>query len=454
MLRSDAAAESAPQPGPKIPAEIPPKTPGRRNPPALPIGGGSPDGAVTSPSSKTGSFSHSFTVHMIRDFFVLLIVVMAVELGIRFALVVYHFDQNEKVNTEVAADQLAADINSIMLNSGGPVAARTLYPILQRRYEALGLSIAIEPSSATVSSIESVFDFKPQGIVTDWPTGKHHESSIQLRAEEFCLTCHIDANVGDVLGTVTVRNYFATHLLGWWEEVRLTATLGMGKVLIHTVVLFFLLKVRMEPLISLRSVIAQLAKAGSDLSHRAEVKTHDEFGELARDLNLFLDRISHIIEDLRTVLTRVSTVNHRLSQTHHQMGERVERLNAGVTKLTREAFEGQDRDPFLSKQWFQSIEVVLSALELSFRDRDIDPELEAKTQRIWEQFRDSARYVQDVQRRHDHMSSGLVDLSRDLQEFSHFMGEMAVLEEKMQAIAEMGQTLVHRLSRVRQETPQ
>ena len=204
------------------------------------------------------------------------------------------------------------------------------------------------------------------------------------------MACHIDANLGDVLGTVTVRNYFSTHLLGWWEEVRLTAALGMGKVLIHTVVLFFLLKVRLEPLISLRSVIAQLAKAGSDLSHRAEIKTHDEFGELARDLNLFLDRISHIIEDLRTVLTRVSTVNHRLNQTHRQMGERVERLNAGMTKLTREAVEGRDRDPFLSEQWFQSIEVVLSALELSFRDRDIDPELEAKTQRIWEQFRDSA----------------------------------------------------------------
>ncbi len=69
MLRSDAAAESAPQPGPKTPAEIPPKTLGRHNPPALPIGGGSPERAVISPSSKTGSFSHSFTVHMIRDFF-------------------------------------------------------------------------------------------------------------------------------------------------------------------------------------------------------------------------------------------------------------------------------------------------------------------------------------------------------------------------------------------------
>ena len=69
MLRSDAAAEAAPQPDPGTPAEVPAKTLGRCNPPALPIGGGSPDGAVTSPSSKTGSFSHSFTVHMIRDFF-------------------------------------------------------------------------------------------------------------------------------------------------------------------------------------------------------------------------------------------------------------------------------------------------------------------------------------------------------------------------------------------------
>lgn len=123
----------------------------------------------------------------------------------------------------------------------------------------------------TVSSIESTFDFTPLGIPAEWPIGKHHESSAQMHAEEFCLSCHIDANVGDVLGTVTVRNYFASHLLRWWEEVRLTATLGMGKVFLHTIVLFFLLKVRMEPLISLRSVIAQLAKAGSDLSHRAKV---------------------------------------------------------------------------------------------------------------------------------------------------------------------------------------
>lgn len=152
-------------------------------------------------------------------------------------------------------------------------------------------------------------------------------------------------------------------------------------------------------------------------------------------------------------MTKVGAVNHRLSQTHGQMDERVQRLDAGMTKLIRGAFEDQDRDPFLSEQWFQSIEMILSALELTFRDRGINPELEAKTQRVWEQFRDSARHVQDVQRRHDRMSSSLVDLSRDLQEFSHFMGEMAVLEEKMQGIAEMGQTLVQRLSRVQQETP-
>ncbi len=35
--------------------------------------------------------------------------------------------------------------------------------------------------------------------------------------------------------------------------------------------------------------------------------------------------------------------------------------------------------------------------------------------------------------------------AEDVRAFGHFMGEMAILEEKMQAIAETGQSLVNRL---------
>ena len=69
-------------------------------------------------------FEQSFMFHMIRDFFILLLIVAAVEMGIRYALVRYDFASKEQDRVELAAQQLANDVKSIMLNSGGPLAAR------------------------------------------------------------------------------------------------------------------------------------------------------------------------------------------------------------------------------------------------------------------------------------------------------------------------------------------
>lgn len=44
---------------------------------------------------------------------------------------------NILLNTHYALEQLAADVRSIMLNQGGPVAARTVYSILRRTHQAL-----------------------------------------------------------------------------------------------------------------------------------------------------------------------------------------------------------------------------------------------------------------------------------------------------------------------------
>ncbi|MCH8863701.1 MAG: HAMP domain-containing protein [Proteobacteria bacterium] len=42
------------------------------------------------------------------------------------------------------------------------------------------------------------------------------------------------------------------------------------------------------------------------MSFRAPVKSADEFGELASDLNRFLDRLNQILEDLGDVLARAT----------------------------------------------------------------------------------------------------------------------------------------------------
>ncbi len=398
--------------------------------------------------AETARFDDSFASHMIRDFFLVLVAVVIIELSIRFALVVYDFRHNQELATRIAAERLASDIKSIMLNSGGPVAARTVYPILERNHEELGLAIAIEPSEITVSSIEAAFNFTPRGLPAAWPEGEHHEVTASVVAEQFCVTCHVTAKPGDVLGSVTVRNYLSSHLSQWWHEVQLTGLLGISKIVLHTIVLFFLLKIRMEPVLSLRSMIAELAKGASDLSHRAPIKSRDEFGELARDLNSFLDRINHVIQDVGDVLANVLVVNRRLTQVHDQMGHHFKKIDANMTVASDNALRGQSIDPLLSREWLDATRMLASSLRAISREGRLPRDFDLHIERFCETLEEMAGRAEHLASRHDGLTSNLRDISGGLHEFRHFLEEMAVLEEKMRGIAAQGQTLLHRLQYV------
>jgi glycopeptide antibiotics resistance protein len=115
-------------------------------------------------SKVSGQFDQSFMFHMIKDFFLLAMVVAAVELGIRYVALRYDFSQQEPARVERAAQQLASDVKAIMLNSGGPLAAQTVYPILNRNYDDLGLSIAVLPSAVTVESMLASFKMTALGL--------------------------------------------------------------------------------------------------------------------------------------------------------------------------------------------------------------------------------------------------------------------------------------------------
>jgi len=136
-------------------------------------------------------------------------------------------------------------VRSIICNEGGPVAARTIYPILERNWTDLGYAVAIVPSDVTIRSIESTFDFVPSGIPEARPEGDFKEALVEITTETFCLQCHTEAKVGDVLGTVTVHNYLQRDFAIWFNEVRLAAGLAVGKIVLHSVLLFLILRARM-----------------------------------------------------------------------------------------------------------------------------------------------------------------------------------------------------------------
>ena len=230
--------------------------------------------------------------------------------------------------------------------------------------------------------------------------------------------------------------------------MQLTSLLGISKIVLHTIVLFFLLKIRMEPVLSLRSMIAQLAMGASDLSHRAPIRSRDEFGELARDLNSFLDRIDHVMEDLGGVLANVQVVNRRLTQVHGQMEHQFKKISTRLLTANENALRGQSIDPLLSREWLDSTRMLATALQATGRGQQLPQEFALHFEPFCETLDQVVTRAEQLAAGHNALSGDLKSTSDSLHEFRHFLEEMAVLEEKMRGIAAQGQTLLHRLRMV------
>jgi methyl-accepting chemotaxis protein len=401
-------------------------------------------------TAHVGRFEQSFMFHMIRDFFLLLLLVAGVEMAIRYAALRWDFARAEPERVSQAARQLANDVKSIMLNSGGPVAAQTIYPILDRNYRDLGLAIAVLPSAVTVESMKFTRDMDALGLMPDWEDGSHQQASVSLKAEQFCLGCHVKAQVGDVLGTVAVRSYLSHKEDIWWQEVRLTAGALSLKIMAHTIVLFFLLKVRMEPLLTLRGTVAALAKGVMDLRPRAGVNTADEFGELAQDLNHFLDRITLVVGDLDKILSEVVAVGDRLSGLNRHLERQLEGLRDGSLRLLGAgAQHGLDQRLLAAQEsgaFAAHLQTLAQSLDLLQASGHLAPE---PAQALREPLQ---RAQQSFQRVQAALQAALPPLTvteaqaADYRAFAQSLREMALLEASMSQVAESGQRVLARLT--------
>lgn len=402
-------------------------------------------------TSGAGRFEQSFMFHMIRDFFLLLLLVAAVEMGIRYALLRYDFARHEPARVEQAAQKLANDVRAIMLNSGGPMAARTVYPILNRNYEDLGLSIAVLPSAVTVESMQISFKTDVRGLQPAWPAGVHEQASTTLVAEQFCLGCHVKARVGEVLGTVSVRSYLERKEALWWQEVRLTAGALSLKILVHTILLLLLLKVRMEPLLALRSTVSGLARGVMDLSPRAAVKTSDEFGELAQDLNHFLDRIGAVVRDLDRILSEVVAVGVRLGALNRGLERQVDGMRDAVLQaqdtgaqrsLDTQLVAARAAGAFdaLDQSLVQTVAALAARAPAA---EPLGPALQDQLVRLRQSFTAVSGALQSLAP----PVAGSPAQRAEVQAFALSLREMALLEATMQKVAESGQQLLQQLSR-------
>jgi methyl-accepting chemotaxis protein len=398
---------------------------------------------------EKGFFERSFMFRMIRDFFLLLVIVAILELGLRYVAILYEFKNNEPSRVQEIADKLSNDIRSIMLNAGGPTAARTIYPIIDKNYNDLGFLVAVEPSQITVDSIMVSQNMEAFGLQQLWPSGHHTEAKVDISAEQYCLGCHIKAKVGDILGTVTVRSYFDRKLDVWLEEVEVAAGVLSMNILIHTLVLFLLLKIRMQPLLDLRSTVSNLARGLVDISPRTNTNSEDEFGELATDLNHFLDRITLVVRDLDNILGEVLSVGDRLNVLTKQLNSQCLEMRGVLFPVDREGENGTKKLELIAAREAGAVGSIKgTALALTNKNG-------SKAKNLNEDF---SLLLSQLENAFTELHSGVREMAesekkrgKNLDRYDLFLNalkEMALLEATMQRVAKNGRETLRRIVRV------
>ena len=257
--------------------------------------------------------------------------------------------------------------------------------------------------------------------------------------------CHIKAKVGDVLGTVSVRSYLKPKEDAWWNEMSLMASALSIKIILHTIVLFLLLKVRMEPLLSLRSTTAALAKGVMNLSPRATVKSTDEFGELAADLNHFLDRVKLIVHDLDKILSEVVSAGERITLINRELEQQIDGLREAATESNNSDVQRALHSQLIAAREMGSFEVIVQNLDelvsAKLPNNKDAQDLKDKLEQLRASFLRVSNVVKEV-------TPAPVLVDKEASQYlalSQALREMALLEGSMQKVAEAGRTLVQRL---------
>lgn len=156
--------------------------------------------------------------------------------------------------------------------------------------------------------MKKLVDIYPQ----DTPTISTHFSETELAGVPYILM------FSPVKGLPSVNWYIglsidkkkAYEALGDFRASAICATLIA--VLITLLLLGMLIRVLMQPLRLMGKAMRDIAQGKGDLTRRLAVHSQDEFGELACDFNLFVERIQHSIREVSSATEQVNEVAKRV----------------------------------------------------------------------------------------------------------------------------------------------
>jgi len=148
--------------------------------------------------------------------------------------------------------------------------------------------------------IKEIFKNKKPDVIES-SDGKHTIRLLQpLIAEDRCLACHTNIEVGQVLGVMDLVISLEKNdaEIGKTETILLIALSIVVAVFVFVLNLFFGKEV-LNPLEGLRNRIGALVSGDKDLTKRLEVTKKDEFSEAALAVNRFVAMVQETVNEVK-----------------------------------------------------------------------------------------------------------------------------------------------------------
>jgi len=175
----------------------------------------------------------------------------------------------------------------------------------------------------------------------------YRRASADRASEPACVNCHIDKQVGDVIGVLSVSIPMGQAYDDMKASMIRTGGLLAAILVVCLALVYGLVqKLVLTPLRSLTIISKDIAQGQGDLTKRVPVLSHDEIGELGRYFNLFIEKIQRSMGMVAEATSRIvssatelSTTSEELSHSSQGQNSRMVQSTSAVEEMTMTASE-------------------------------------------------------------------------------------------------------------------
>jgi methyl-accepting chemotaxis protein len=190
--------------------------------------------------------------------------------------------------------------------------------------------------AVTDAHIEDVFKTKESKTEDMYDNNVHSIRLLKpLVAEEYCLACHSNASVGDVLGVMDLYISMDDNdqRISDAEKMLFVILLVAAVVIVAVLSIFFAREV-LSPLSELHVRIAALVSGDKDLTKRLDTSASQEFSETASSVNDFVNMVQDTVNEVKALGDENSNIAKTISKSARVIADRIEEERKIVTEAT------------------------------------------------------------------------------------------------------------------------